>query len=243
MAIFGIFYMVYGRVGLRYVYMPNIAFTLFIVRIVFHPSKSLFPVSITKVLSLTIISYIVFFSPLFTQYHAWDRSNEIVLKIFGGIKKAVTIHFTGKDMPTIYLLNLPIHLVYESDLTIEMAGILLEHSMVAWAKMSESKDFPYVEFITLSYAKMFDSPHADPGVDYLFDDDRIHVKPRNVRMIAPLSNSWQRGDKPIRFRFNDKEGELTFNRGLMENELLLLFDGENIKIIDKKWLANQRISF
>jgi hypothetical protein len=114
--------------------------------------------------------------------------------------------------------------------------------MVAWAKMSESNDFPYVEFITLSYAKIFDSPHAEPGVDYVFADNRIYVKSRNVKII-PLSNSGQRRDGPIRFRFNSNEGELTFNRGLMENELLLLFDGENIKIIDKKWFTNQRIPF
>jgi hypothetical protein len=234
--LFGMLYMGYGRVGDRYTYMPNIAFTLFVARVVFHSSKSLFAASITQVLSLTMISYIVFFSPLFTQYNSWNRSSAIVRKTIDEIKRTVITRFTGKDKPTIYLLNLPLTLEIESGIKTEGADILTNYNMVAWAKMSESKDFPYVKCITLSYARIFDSPHADPVVDYLFDDNRIYVKSRNVRII-PLTNSGQGGDEPIRFSFNDREGELTFMRGLRDNELLVLFDGENIKIIDAKWLT------
>lgn len=109
--------------------------------------------------------------------------------------------------------------------------------MEGWARMSESKDFPYVKFIALSYAKIFDSPHADPRVDYLFDENRIYVKSRNVNII----NLCKSGDEPVRFRFDGKEGELNFNRYLTENELLLLFNGDNIKIIDEKSLPKHQI--
>jgi len=233
---FSISYLLYGRIGGRYTYMPNIAFAMFIAGVLFHCSKNHFASSITKVFSLLMISYIVFFSPLFTQHNAWNRSSAIVQKTIDEIKRAVTNRFTGEDKPTIYLLNLPLTLEIEWGLRTESAGILINYNMVAWAKMSESKDFPYVKYITLSYARIFDSPHADPVVDYRFDDNRIYFKSKNVRII-PLTNSGREGDEPIRFSFKDREGELTFKHGLRDNELLVLFDVENIKIIDAKWLA------
>ncbi|MFX0195984.1 MAG: hypothetical protein ACFFCW_07670 [Candidatus Hodarchaeota archaeon] len=237
MAIFGIFYAFVAKViGRWYVYMPNVAFALFITRTAFHPSKSRLTASITRGLSITIMVYIVTFSPLFTEYTAWHKSSEITRRTFNEIKKAVTTRLVGKRRPTIYQVNLPTWLVHKSYLTTEESSIFANYSMVAWAKMSESDDFPYVEFISLSYTVMFDSSDTKPRLDYFLNGNSIYVQSKNVEII-PAFNSGAKGEEPLIFRFNNKEGEITFERNLEENELLLLYDGGNIEIIDRDWLA------
>ena len=237
-ALFCIFYMITARFAPWYLYMPNVAFALLLTKTVFHPFKSLIAVSMKKGLSIIGIVYIVIFSPFFTQYTAWSKSNEITPKHLDKIKTSITTHLIGKQNPTIYQVNLPTWLVKESNLIREESSIFANYSMVAWAKMLESNGFPYMEFISLSYSIMFYGPNIEPKLEYNFNDNRIQVKSKNIKM-TPAFNSGERGDPPVIFKFNGEKGELIFIRNLRDNELLLLYNENNIYIIQGKWLSQQ----
>lgn len=235
-ALFCMFYMVTARFAPWYLYIPYVAFCILITKTVFHPFKSLIAVSMKRGLSIMVIVYIVIFSPLFTQYTAWSKSNEITQKHLDKIKTSINTHLIGKQNPTIYQVNLPTWIVQESQFTREESSIFANYSMVAWAKMLESKEVPYVEFVSLSYTIMFYSPNGDPKLDYHFNGNRIYVRSKNVK-IVPAFNSGAKGDQPVIFNFNGEKGELTFIRNLRDNELLLLYDESNIDIIDGKRLS------
>lgn len=230
-ASFGLFFMSIARVRTWYVYIPNIAFTLFITKIVFNPFKNPLKTSFLKALPMTIIIYILIFSPLLTNYSAWYVSSRTTKNTIDDIKKAVTSRFTEKDKPTIYLVNIPSRFVHNSHFTKEESTIFANYSLVAWAKLSESNDFPYVEFISFSYIVMHDSPGSKPKLDYLFRDSKVYIKTENINIVPPF-NSNQKGNEPIKFKFADKGGELTFNRSFRKNELLLLFNTEASQILD-----------
>lgn len=229
-------YMVTARAAPWYLYMPNIAFGILITKTVFHPFESLIEASIKRGLSTMVIVYIIIFSPLFIQYTAWSKSNEITQKHLNKIKTSITTHLIGKQNPTIYQVNLPTWLVDETSFKKEESSIFANYSMVAWAKMLESNDFPYVKFISLSCIIMSYSPNIKPNLEYHFKDNRIYVKTKNVEII-PAVNSGAKGDEPVIFNFNRKQGELTFNRNLKENEILLLYKGCDIEIVDCKKLS------
>jgi hypothetical protein len=235
MASYGLIYISFGQFGQRYAYMPAVAFSLFLVCLLLYRGTGVYARWMRRSVAVVFIAYTVLYSPMFRHYGAWERSSQISRIIVTGIEDAISRDLADKSHRTVYLVNLPVFLDYRSGIMNEGAGVLRDYTLDAWAKMLKLRTGLDVSIKTISHIRMYESAQRRAAIDYEVGDKKILMHGRSITI--PLKGFGKLEGMPLTLGFSGNQPEFRFNRCFKENEALLLFDGESVKIHNWHWIA------
>jgi len=218
-----------------YHYLPNMALTALIAMLLFDTQRGRLTKIIMKAIGALFAVYIIIFSPVFNDYKAWRSSSNITRQV---IKETENFLLSDRDAARVYLINWPGFIGDESDFSGANSTILVSYSMNAWAEWSGLKSTRDLEFIHVSYTS-FPSGDIHAKLDYTFTTKGINMNVNGCQ-ISPSKVPYK-GQLPFKIQLNEdkKEGRLIFNRELLDDERLFLYDTKGLKIVDKNTISLQ----
>jgi len=229
-----IIFTISGKSADFYHYLPNMALILLMV-MALSGSFIKKPVSILiKSIPAIFILYNIVYSPILTNYRAWENSSKITRQIIKATEKALDF---DRKASHIYLINWPGFIgPLDSGLPGRRATILVRYSMDAWARWSGVNQNKNVKFIVISLLN-FPTDDIISTLTYTVSDQKITASVTGSYISLPRfqheGETPYEGDVPFDFSIDrsKRRAKLEFIRKLGAGERIFIYDTNGIRII------------
>lgn len=225
---FLVFFIVTGKALYTYQYLPNIFLTPLVLLLLGETFADKRAMIITRSICISYILLTIVYSPMVTGYSGWRHGSEIT---------RLTIERTGKALRSaegsgrVYLVNWPGFIARTENPPGKRATILLDYSMTAWARWEGLDKRADLTFIPVSYL-LFPSGEIRAAVDYAVSDSSIYMSAKGCEITLPRYS--YPGGMPFELILDgsSREAELILLRPLAPGERMLLYDVDDIMIIN-----------